>query len=73
MGYNMNTAITFKDIDLEITFIYTPPIIEDNTFGTSADVDIEEIFVKGLNIYELMVPHLEELEQLILEKICERT
>ena len=46
----MNTAITFKDIDLEITFVYTPPIIEDDTFGTSADVDIEEIFVKGLNI-----------------------
>jgi hypothetical protein len=73
MGTFMNTAITFKDVDFDIQFEFTPEIVEDDNFGYSAQVDIDTITHKGVEFYEIMVPYIEELEQLILDKICERT
>ena len=69
----MNTAITFKDVDFDIQFEFTPEIVEDDNFGYSAQVDIDTITHKGVEFYEIMVPYIEELEQLILDKLCERT
>lgn len=69
----MNTAITFKDVEFDIQFEFTPEIVEDDNFGYSAQVDIDTITHKGVEFYEIMVPYIDELEQLILDKLCERT
>ena len=69
----MNTAITFKDVDFDIQFEFTPEIVENDNFGYSAQVDIIVITHKGADFSEVMVPYIEELEQLILDKLCERT
>lgn len=69
----MNTAITFKDVEFDIQFEFTPEIVENDNFGYSAQVDIDTITHKGTDFYDIMVPYIEELEELILDKICERT
>lgn len=68
----MNTAVTFMGIDLEIVYLFTPEIIEDDTFGQSAQVDIEEIFHKGENIIEILYPHIDTIEEMILDKLYDR-
>lgn len=69
MAYNMNMAITFMGIEFDIIFEYTPEIVEDDTFGCSAEVDIEKIIHHGVDFYDIMVPHLQDLEELILSKL----
>jgi hypothetical protein len=69
MATTMNSKITFNGIDLEIVYEFTPEIIEDDTFGASAQVDIEEIFHKGENIIELLYPHIDTLEEMIIDKL----
>lgn len=69
----MNTAIIFKDVEFDIQFEFTPEIVENDNFGYSAQVDIDMITHKGTDFYDIMVPYLEKLEELILDKLCERT
>lgn len=69
----MNTAIKFKDVEFDIQFEFTPEIVENDNFGYSAQVDIDMITHKGTDFYDIMVPYLEKLEELILDKLCERT
>jgi hypothetical protein len=73
MGTFMNTAITFKDVEFDIQFEFTPEIVEDDNFGYSAQVDIDTITHNGVEFYEIMVPYIVELEELILDKLCEST
>lgn len=69
MKYNMNTTIEFKDVEFDVIFEFTPEEIEDDTFGSSAHADIESITHNGVEFYEIMVPYLEEIEEMIINKI----
>ena len=67
----MNAILDYKLVDLEINYYIQPEEMQTLEYpGCSAELVIEEIFIKGIDVMYLLENQIEEITESLIEYLA---
>ena len=66
----MKTTIEYRNVDLEIEYYIQPEERQTLEYpGCDAELVIEELFINGVDVMELLEMQIEEIEQELIKNL----